>query len=168
MKKIMPILAVGILVLSGLGTVVAVSSNVALMDNHPPSTPTIDGPVRGMVGVEYPFTFNSTDPDGDNITYIVYWDDGTGDECGPYYSGIEVTINHTWNVEGAYTFTAHAKDVHGLEGPETFWCIGIGLSKDINQIQQNGQQHSQIIVLQNLKRLMNRLTFLELYITFLR
>jgi hypothetical protein len=132
MKKVLiASFMVALMLVTVIFSVSSKDTSVFDMNNHPPSTPHIDGPVRGFVGVEYSFTFNSTDPDGDNITYIVYWDDGTGDECGPYYSGIEVTINHTWNVEGAYTFTAHAKDVHGLEGPETYWCIGISRSKNV-------------------------------------
>ena len=40
-----------------------------------PMTPTIDGPKNGYKNENYNYTFNSTDPNGDDIIYIVEWGD---------------------------------------------------------------------------------------------
>ncbi|GAG49194.1 unnamed protein product, partial [marine sediment metagenome] len=44
-----------------------------LEENDPPDTPEIYGPTRHEVGVEYEYTFVTTDPDGDEIYYYIDW-----------------------------------------------------------------------------------------------
>jgi hypothetical protein len=39
------------------------------------------------------------------------------DWIGPYDSGEEITLNHTWSREGTYTIKARAKDTDNLWGP---------------------------------------------------
>jgi outer membrane protein assembly factor BamB len=87
-----------------------------IVDSQPPSTPTIDGPPSGRTGRTYEYTVMSTDPDGDNISYYVDWGDGTNTGwIGPYDSGMEQTVSHTWNKKGTYTIQAKAKDGYGAE-----------------------------------------------------
>jgi outer membrane protein assembly factor BamB len=87
-----------------------------IVDSQPPSTPTIDGPPSGKTGRTYRYTVLSTDPDGDDISYYVDWDDGTNTGwIGPYNSGEEQTVSHTWNKKGTYTIQAKAKDGNGVE-----------------------------------------------------
>ena len=118
MKKILPLIIVGVLVLSGIG-VAAVTSNKATMDNHPPGEPFIDGEKGVIIGVEFDYYFNATDPDGDNVSYCIYWGDGTGDEWTDFYpSGEEITRSHTYNLMGAIVIAAIAKDIYGAKGPE--------------------------------------------------
>jgi hypothetical protein len=125
MKKIMSILTifvVGILFLSGVGLASVINNyNITIdkktKDNHPPNAPFITGPSSIKRGT-YEYTFNSTDPDGDNISYLIDWGDGSGEGgIGPYNSGEEIKLNHTWFYVGCYTVQAKAKDIHGLEGP---------------------------------------------------
>lgn len=126
MKKIMSILTVlvvGILVLSGLGVAAVsynkattVTNNLTTMDNQPPGKPWINGPIFEKPGT-YEWTFKAIDPDGDNVSYCIDWDDGNIEWTGLYPSGEEVTRSHTYKVIGEYVIRAKAKDIHGAEGP---------------------------------------------------
>jgi outer membrane protein assembly factor BamB len=84
--------------------------------NHPPEAPTIDGPNSGGSGVEYTYTFASCDPDGDDIYYLIDWDDGTVEDwIGPYPSCQTVEINHGWSEPGTYNIIAKARDINDAE-----------------------------------------------------
>jgi len=84
---------------------------IATAANEPPSAPTIEGPTSGTIGVPIMYGFCSTDPDGDNVTICINWDDGSGDICiGPFASGICATATHTWIKKGAYMIKAKASD----------------------------------------------------------
>jgi hypothetical protein len=77
----------------------------------PPKAPTISGPDYGVINQEYNFTFNTTDPNGDDISYYIEWGDNTSSGwIGPYHSGEELTVNHTWFEHGVYEIKAKAKD----------------------------------------------------------
>ncbi|UCF49566.1 MAG: hypothetical protein JSU91_07395, partial [Thermoplasmatales archaeon] len=65
--------------------------------------PIIDGPGGGQPDVELDFTFTTNDPEGDNISILIDWGDGTEEDWrGPYLSGEEVTVSHKWDEEGQY------------------------------------------------------------------
>jgi outer membrane protein assembly factor BamB len=87
-----------------------------LINNSSPSTPTIDGTSSGKAKQNYNYTIVSTDPEGNNISYYVNWGDGTNTGwIGPYTSGEEQTVNHTWNKKGTYTIQVKAKDNYSAE-----------------------------------------------------
>jgi len=98
---------------------------VTMVDNQPPSTPTIKGETSGKPGKEYEFTINATDPDGDDVKYYIDWGDNNTEETGFNASGTEVIVKHTWDEEGAYNITAKAEDIHGAEGPEGILTVNI-------------------------------------------
>ena len=81
-------------------------------DNQPPETPQQpSGPTEGEVGIEYTYSTNSTDPDGDQIYYNFSWDDGEfSGWLGPYDSGQTVEASHIWTEKGSYDVTVQAKD----------------------------------------------------------
>jgi len=82
-----------------------------------PDAPAITGEINGEVGVEYEYTFNATDPEGDAVYYEIEWGDGTNiTDLGPYESGEGVILNHTWYNKGTYTIEARAKDIFGALG----------------------------------------------------
>ncbi|UCF49951.1 MAG: hypothetical protein JSU91_00280 [Thermoplasmatales archaeon] len=83
--------------------------------NPPPTDPEIDGPSSGRQGIDYEFTFVSTDPDNQTIKYYVDWGDGKITETKHFLSGKVVTLNHTWNEEGTYLIKAKAIDEYDLE-----------------------------------------------------
>ena len=81
-----------------------------------PNPPTITGPTIGMPGVEYNYTFITTDPDGDDVWYYIDWrDESNSGWIGPYPSGQEVVVSHTWDKRGRYTIKAKAKDIFDAE-----------------------------------------------------
>jgi outer membrane protein assembly factor BamB len=89
---------------------------IGLTNDQPPSTPTISGPSSGKIKQNYNYTIVSTDPEGNNISYYVDWGDGTNTGwIGPFNSGYELTVNHTWDKRGTYTIQAKAKDNYSAE-----------------------------------------------------
>jgi hypothetical protein len=93
--------------------------HLIFIGNNVPEKPDISGKTKGKAGVEYEYTFASSDPDGDDISrYTINWGDDTGDVVitGPFPSGEEVSASHIWASEGAYTITAKAEDSWGAEG----------------------------------------------------
>ena len=72
-----------------------------------------------MVGVQITITsFTSTaiDPEEEKLYYIWNWGDSSGEEkVGPYLSGEECHIKHSWNNEGAYNVKVKAIDEYNQE-----------------------------------------------------
>ena len=84
---------------------------------QPPDIPVIQGPSKGKVGVEYTFYISTRDPNDDDVYYLISWgDDINSDWLGPFQSGEEISVSHTWAEEGTFKIRARAKD--------TFGCIG--------------------------------------------
>ena len=85
-------------------------------DQNPP---TITGPTNGEPDIEYDFSFITEDPEEDDILSIeIDWDDGTIEEIeGPFDSGEEVVVSHTWTVEDRYDVSARSID----EWDESAW-----------------------------------------------
>jgi len=83
--------------------------------NQPPEVPIINGQANGKTGVEYEYTFNSTDPDDDPVMYLIDWGDNNTDWTEYCDSGDEIKLKHTWDEKGNYTIRAKAKDVLGEE-----------------------------------------------------
>jgi outer membrane protein assembly factor BamB len=87
-----------------------------MIDNQPPSTPTIDGTTSGNIKQNYDYTIVSIDPERNNISYYVNWGDGTNSGwIGPYPSGQEQTVSHTWNKKGTYSIQVMARDNYSAE-----------------------------------------------------
>ena len=93
--------------------------------NPPPTPPDIDGPPSGSPGIEYAFTFVSTDPDNQTIKYDITWGDGTSDETDYYASGEEVILHHTWEDPDEYVITAIAEDTYGEDSDPSYHNINI-------------------------------------------
>jgi hypothetical protein len=88
-----------------------------VIGNHPPDIIVIDGPKCGDPGVEYTYTFIAEDFEGYEIYYFVDWGDGTYfDWFGPFPSGTEISLTHSWGSEGSYNIRVKAKDIFGAEG----------------------------------------------------
>jgi hypothetical protein len=101
--------------------------------NNPPEKPTIDGPTSGKPGTAYTYTFCTTDPDGDDVSYYVDWGDGTTtDWTTPSASGVNVTVSHKWTKKGTYTIKAKAKDIYGAESDWTTLSMSIPRTISIN------------------------------------
>ena len=83
---------------------------LVVIGNQPPNAPNISGSHSGKVEVVYDFTFVTDDPDGDNVIYEIFWGDNTSEEKGPYSSGFELIVNHSWDEPGTYVIEARVKD----------------------------------------------------------
>jgi hypothetical protein len=95
----------------------------------PPTPPIIQGPSSGKAKQHYNFTFMSTDPNDDLISYFIDWgDNSTSGWLGPYASGFIVTQSHTWAKKGTYAIKAKAKDTKGNESDWGTFSVTMPLS----------------------------------------
>jgi len=106
-----------------------------IAEDQPPSTPTVDGPNRGKINTLYNYTFNSTDPEGDAITYLIEWGDSKNDTVSGE-SGEVVTVQHAWSSQGHYNIRAKAKDIYGAESGWGSLTVTMPKSKSILNIKQ--------------------------------
>jgi hypothetical protein len=95
-------------------------------------------------------TMMARDPEGDDVFYMVNWGDGTSIEwVGPYLSGEEVSLMHTYGTPGVYEIKGKVKDIHNavsnwsdpllveIQGPEiTIETLrgGLGLTMTMTNI----------------------------------
>ena len=93
-------------------------SNVKSFKNEPPSITTITGVERGKINTYYNYTFYATDPDNDEIYYLVHWGDGIVFYwMGPYKSGEKITLSYCFQLMPELKYneliiSARAKDIH--------------------------------------------------------
>ena len=82
-----------------------------------PTPPIINGPNSGGAGIEHVFSFKSEDLEfQDNVSYFVDWGDGSNSGwLGPFESGEEISINHTWSIKRNYMVMAKSKDKNDHE-----------------------------------------------------
>lgn len=81
-----------------------------------PFPPEFDGPTMGSIDKETEFTITTTDPSNATIEYFIDWGDGSNSSWfGPYDSGEEVSVTHTWDAEGTFCIAARAKNNVGME-----------------------------------------------------
>ena len=108
--------------------------HVTIILTNPPYTPTIDGPTSGKIGVSYPISASTTDPDGDQLYYLFDWGDGTDSGwVGPYDSGATAYESHIWKSEGTFIVKVKARDIHNKEsGWSDPLLITLTKSKTIN------------------------------------
>jgi hypothetical protein len=79
--------------------------------NEGPSNPDISGPPSGKIGETYSYTFSATDPEEDDLMYLIDWGDGVYETVGPYQSSEEHTASHIWDTEGEYTLRIKSRDI---------------------------------------------------------
>ena len=111
-----------------------------LQPNESPDPPAIDGPTSGTAGEEYDYTFTTTDPDGDEVYLWIEWGDGTVEQegwIGPFASGEDVTVSHTWSHQGSYLILAKAKDIRGAESDWGYLEVTMPVNQQISQQSSN-------------------------------
>ncbi len=84
--------------------------------NDPPLTPgPPEGPSIINAGTTYTYTAVTIDPEGDKISYLFDWGDGTTSGWTSFVpSGTNASASHTWK-KGNYNLLVMAKDEAGLE-----------------------------------------------------
>ena len=86
---------------------------VTTHQNYKPCPTIIRDPTDGVTEEELTFYVKSYDVNGDKVYYMIDWgDETTSGWIGPYTSGVEITVEHTWEEVGNYTVVAKAKDTH--------------------------------------------------------
>jgi uncharacterized repeat protein (TIGR01451 family)/uncharacterized repeat protein (TIGR02543 family) len=83
---------------------------VIIEPNSPPSLPEIEGPIEGIINVDYNFSFVSNDDNNDEIKYIIDWGDGNISESDFIPAGQYFKLSHRWTESGNYTIKVTADD----------------------------------------------------------
>jgi len=91
-----------------------------IIDNNPPETPEItSGETTIKDNEENTYTAVTTDKEEDQIYYKFDWGDEEYSEwIGPFNSGEEVSLTHSWDSTGIYNIRVKAIDVNEVE---SFW-----------------------------------------------
>lgn len=109
------------------------TSNPTTIEVGIPNKPEITGPTKLTPGESYTYKITSTDPDGDQLYYIITWEWGeyTG-WFGPYRSGETICFNHTWTETGRENIRFAAKDSDGAESDWNNLEIAVSKGKNKN------------------------------------
>jgi hypothetical protein len=98
-----------------LGTLAELAKSVGTA-NSPPNVPTINGTKEGKIGEEIEYTFITSDPDENDVSYFVDWGDNTTSNWTDFsISGTEISLTHQWTEQGTYIIKAKAKDIYNAE-----------------------------------------------------
>ena len=125
-------------------------------DRHPlmkpvrsPDAPTIEGPVKSAPGKEQSYTVSAIEPQGEDVFYTVLWGDEPEDYenewIGPFHSGEEVTITHTYQEYGIYEILVAAMDTNNLPGPWGTLPVAMPKNRAINTRLFNFQEYHPIL-----------------------
>ena len=101
-------------------------------DNQPPEKPTINGPSNGNAGVSYEYKIHTSDPDGDNIRYLVNWGDNSIEWSKTIFSDGELILNHIWKAKGSYMIKLRAFDSSFEFSDWTTLSVSMSKSKMVN------------------------------------
>ncbi|UCF50677.1 MAG: PKD domain-containing protein [Thermoplasmatales archaeon] len=93
--------------------------------NESPTAPEIDGPLKGSAGTELCWTFQSNDPEGNDVKYNISWGDGNYEETVYYPVNTPVEVCHTYDEDGTYTITAIAEDIKGAKSDKSTFEVTI-------------------------------------------
>jgi len=78
------------------------------------------GPVKVYAGYMVNYSTTTTDPDGDHVYYQWHWGgDGDSEWFGPFESGEEVSMAHSFSTTGNHWIKVKAKDTHNEESGES-------------------------------------------------
>ncbi len=78
--------------------------------SYAPSKPDITGPTNPKVREECEYQLKSYDEDNHSLYYTIKYGDGYNETIGPYISGEEITITHSWEKRGTYLLQVQAVD----------------------------------------------------------
>ena len=85
------------------------------MSQKPLKPQSPSGPISGAVNTKYTYNASATDPENDELYYLFDWGDSNFSGWqGPFSSGEQVSVGHTWLSKGSYEIRVRAKDEHGM------------------------------------------------------
>jgi hypothetical protein len=95
--------------------------------------PLITGTASGKPGESYVYSIVSNDPEGLELFYYIEWGDGNNSGWkGPYDSGEEATLEHTWSERGDYKIRAKAKDTLGEESDWGYLEVSMPMNQQLH------------------------------------
>ena len=97
--------------------------------NNDPSAPDITGSSKAGANKEVTFVFNSDDPDGDDVKFIIEWGDGTQETTDFIESGQDLAVKHIWTEKGDYIIIVKAQDSKGATSADSTFQIKIPRNK---------------------------------------
>lgn len=99
-------------IITGKTSIWSESMPMSIFPNKPPNIPEKpSGEISGLAGENLTYTTVTTDPDGDNISYLFDWGDGTDSGWrGPYSNEEEGNASHVWRSQGIYTVRVKARE----------------------------------------------------------
>ena len=107
------------------------TTKTVIVGNQPPTAPYVTGPQIGRAGVEYEWTFVSTDPEEDNITYYIDFGDqcGGAEYYGPFPSGEVLVLAHTYPYQSIFIINALAIDEFDAQSDWTYYEVTMPRNK---------------------------------------
>ena len=89
---------------------------VNVIDNRP-TPPSISGQTNGKINTEYIYSFDSSDPTEDDVSFYIEWGDGIITDWTEFYppGTPGYSESHSWATKGTYTIRAKAIDINGDE-----------------------------------------------------
>lgn len=93
--------------------------------NKAPLVPIATGPASGLVGQAMSYDITGTDPDNDQVKYLVDWGDGTNQTTSMGASGWTASVTHSWSAAGSYNVKAKGIDA---KSAESAWSSPIAVS----------------------------------------
>lgn len=100
--------------------------------NDVPSIPTITGPSSGKIDVEQSYHLKAEDANNDDIYFDIQWSTSDQERIGPFPSGEQVSVNHSWQEEGEYTIKVKSVDEHGAESNWVSFSVTMPKKKGID------------------------------------
>lgn len=97
-----------------------------------PTTPILNGPTTGRIGVEYNYTIFSTDEDDKDLWYTIEWNKNNQETIGPFAAGETIQTTHTWEEQGSHKIQVKAIDSHGAES--NWASLEVQMPKKTNSI----------------------------------
>jgi hypothetical protein len=96
--------------------VALIFSSAGCRRNSPPAIPGLGGPTTGQTGETLAYSFLTTDPENEELEYMVAWGDTSPVEWSPLYpSGQQVTRAHVFADAGTYHVKVKARDTNEAE-----------------------------------------------------
>jgi hypothetical protein len=103
--------------------------------NNPPEKPVINGPINGKVRTNYTFTAVTNDLDGDNISYLFDWGDGTNSGWTEFVeAGTMVNRSHKWWRSCTFKVRVKAKDCYTAQSNWTTLEVKIPRKRTVNNV----------------------------------
>jgi len=109
---------------------------IIVIAHSAPTITSFEGPNEGNTRKTYEYIVSGTDPDNHTISYQITWGDDTEDLIGPYPSGTETSINHTWQNKGSYTIQVKTIDEYDAESDVFTHAVSIPKTRTILSLLQ--------------------------------